>query len=384
MAKAQAQDHPPSPGPPPIPTPRRAPKSPPTCAPALPARHRDPPHSDPGCESRKRPESPPGAGSPQPLLRAGPLPPALPRLLLQVPSPRGPHPSTSTPAHPIWRRRILAKCLHVKVLASRLDAPSPPCWLLALQFSKCGRCHEPRENSRAPPAGATRRRHHGSHLAGGHTPTAAAASIYSYSRSFSVGYLYLQSIPESKDVQLARRDHVGLAVHVRWNVPPWPDVLCFPHGPPHCTWLLSSHGAAGMAADLNLRFDVSQLILVSVATCEQRLLCWVVGEREDGERSRRSWAHRESSLGKGWACRSEVRGGLRRGWTGAQRTSEVRRLNVWGGAPRQRALGGQRAGGRADGPTVGLGRGVLLRWECCSGGNAAGGRVEPRAPGHQG
>ncbi|XP_057386203.1 uncharacterized protein LOC103020911 [Balaenoptera acutorostrata] len=184
----------------------------------------------------------------------------------------------------------------------------------------------------------------------------------------------------SKDVQLARRDHVGLAVHVRWNIPPWPDVLCFPHGPPRCTWLLSSHGAAGVAADLNLRFDVSQLILVSVATCEQRLLCWVVGEREDGERSRRSWAHRESSLGKGWACRSEVRGGLRRGWTGAQRTSEVRRLKIWGGAPRQRALGGQRTGGRADGPTVGLGRGVLLRWECCSGGNAAGDRVEPPSP----
>lgn len=103
-------------------------------------------------------------------------------------------------------------------------------------------------------------------------------------------------------------------------------------------------------------------------------------EREDGERSRRSWAHRESSLGKGWACRSEVRGGLRRGWRGAQRTSEVQRLNVWG-APRQRALAGQRAGGRADGPTVGLGTGVVLRWECYSGGgNAAGGRDEPQSP----
>ena len=187
----------------------------------------------------------------------------------------------------------------------------------------------------------------------------------------------------SKDVQLARRDHVGLAVHVRWNIPPWPDVLCFPHGPPRCTWLLSSHGAAGVAADLNLRFDVSQLILVSVATCEQRLLCWVVGEREDGERSRRSWAHRESSLGKGWACRSEVRGGLRRGWTGAQRTSEVRRLKIWGGAPRQRALGGQRTGGREGGRTYGgAGQrcaaqvGMLLGWECCRGQGRA---AEPQA-----
>ncbi|XP_043739734.1 uncharacterized protein LOC122681573 [Cervus elaphus] len=93
--------------------------------------------------------------------------------------PRGPHRSTSTLVHPgsDCRHRFLAKRPHVKVLASRLDAPSRPCCLLALQFSKCGRCHEPRENSEAPPAGATRRRHHGFPLAAGTPPPRPPASL---------------------------------------------------------------------------------------------------------------------------------------------------------------------------------------------------------------
>lgn len=43
--------------------------SPPTCAPAVHAQHRDPPYPDPGYESRQSPESPPGAASPQARLR---------------------------------------------------------------------------------------------------------------------------------------------------------------------------------------------------------------------------------------------------------------------------------------------------------------------------
>lgn len=73
------------------------------------------------------------------------------------------------------------------------------------------------------------------------------------------------------------------------------DVLCFPHGPPRCTWLLSSHRAAGVAADPTLRFDVIQLILVSVATCEQRLLCWAVGERGRGTKQEVLGPQREQS-----------------------------------------------------------------------------------------
>lgn len=77
------------------------------------------------------------------------------------PQPRRPHPVRRPPPTQRPGVCLLAKCPHVKVRASRLDARSRPCWLLALQFSKCGRCRQPRENSRRP---------RGSHAAGSAAP----------------------------------------------------------------------------------------------------------------------------------------------------------------------------------------------------------------------
>ena len=95
-----------------------------------------------------QPHHRPGSGTPAPISTAASsegsfaTSPPEPRFVAgqsRLPlRPRGPHRSTSTLVHPgsDCRHRFLAKRPHVKVLASRLDAPSRPCCLLALQFSR--------------------------------------------------------------------------------------------------------------------------------------------------------------------------------------------------------------------------------------------------------
>ncbi|XP_044911001.1 uncharacterized protein LOC123384674 [Felis catus] len=80
----------------------------------------------------------------------------------------------STPG--IWRQLLPCKMPACQSSCIPVGRALPACWLLALQFSKCGRSREPGENSKAPPLeprGPPPRLP----PTGRHTPTAAAGKF---------------------------------------------------------------------------------------------------------------------------------------------------------------------------------------------------------------